>query len=285
MVNPEDLPTVEVTKTDKAEEKPTASIPEEDTATKLGGFTVQKVSERMDWAKLLIYGVPGAGKTYLAGQAAEVERMSPVLFIDIEGGTKTIRKLHPNVDVVRVQNVYDKQGRLRASAWKKLQDVYEDLRKGVHYQTVVVDSLTEAAKVSMYSVLEEAVKTTTNRDRDPDVPEMRDWGKSGEQIRRFVRAFRDLNCHVIFTALSSEDKDPQSGSVTVKPALAGKLKDEIPAYLDEVLYLYVKADNKGVERKILTEPTGKYIAKDRSGSLPTTMSDPTMAKLAEAILD
>jgi len=34
MVNPEDLPTVEVTKTDKAEEKPTASIPEEDTATK-----------------------------------------------------------------------------------------------------------------------------------------------------------------------------------------------------------------------------------------------------------
>lgn len=53
-------------------------------AKELGGVKVQRVSERTDWVKMLIYGVPGAGKTYLAGQAATIERMSPVLFIDIE---------------------------------------------------------------------------------------------------------------------------------------------------------------------------------------------------------
>lgn len=258
------------------------------TTLKLGGFPVTTVAERIDFAKLLIYGSPGAGKTMLAGSAAEVEAMSPVLFIDIEGGTKTIRNLWPEVEVVRVQATYNSQGQLTATAWKKLQAVYEDLRKGVKWKTVVVDSLSEAAKVSMYSVMENAVRDAANkgqRDRDPDIPELRDWGKSGEQIRRFVRSFRDLPCHVIFTCLAADDKDQQSGTVTVKPALSGKLRDEIPAYLDEVLYLYVKADNKGVTRKILSEPTAKYVAKDRSGRLPTTVDDPTMAKLAEAILD
>lgn len=249
----------------------------------LGGFPVQSVAERTDWVKMLLYGVPGAGKTYLAGQASEFEHMSPVLFIDIEGGTKTIRQAYPTVDVVRVQDVYDDKGRLKSSAWKKLQDVYEDLRKGVAYKTIVVDSLTEAQKMSMYSVLREP--HATGRERDPDVPEMRDWGKSGEQVRRFVRAFRDLDCHVIFTALAAESKDQTTGAVTVKPSLPGKLSDEIPAYVDEVLYLYVKATKDGVERKILSEPNGKYIAKDRSGQLPTVVNDPTMAKLAEAILD
>lgn len=253
---------------------------------KLGGFDVLGVGELTQWAKLLIYGVPGAGKTYLAGQAAEVEAMSPVLFIDIEGGTKTIRNLYPQVDVVRVKDVFDpKSGKLVASSWRKLQDVYEDIRKGAgkKYKTLVIDSLTEAQKVSMYSVL--ATPSPNGRERDPDIPEMRDWGKSGEQVRRFVRSFRDLDCHVIFTALANDVKDPMSGSVNVKPSLPGKLADEIPAYLDEVLYLYCKPNKEGVERKILTEPNGKYIAKDRSGKLPTVVHDPTMSKLADFILD
>lgn len=250
---------------------------------KLGGFPVQKVGEKADFVKILLYGVPGAGKTFLAGQAAEVESMSPVLFIDIEGGTKTIRNLYPDIEVVRVQDEYDATGRLKRSAWVSLQSVYEDIRKGVKYKTVVIDSLTEAQKVSMYSVL--ATPSSTGRDRDPDIPEMRDWGKSGEQVRRFVRSFRDLPCHVIFTALQADTKDQLSGAVTSKPALPGKLADEIPAYLDEVLYLYAKPTKEGVERKILTEPTGKYLAKDRSGKLPTVVSNPTMAKLAEAMLD
>lgn len=238
----------------------------------------------MDYVKVLIYGVPGAGKTYLAGSAADVPEMSPVLFIDMEGGTKTIRNLWPDVSVVRIRDRFDDKGRLKKSAWQILQDVYEDLKKGVgKYKTIVIDSLSEAQKVSMYSVM----SGTTEKDpeRDPDIPAMRDWGKSGEQMRRFVRAFRDLDCHVIFTALANDNKDQMTGKVSVKPSLPGKLADEIPAYLDEVLYLYTRATKDGIDRKLLSEPTEKYSAKDRSGNLPTTITNPLMATVAAHILD
>lgn len=255
----------------------------------LGGIAIQKVSERADWINMLVYGYPGAGKTMLAGSADEVDSMSPVLFIDIEGGTKTIRKRFPTVDVVRVSNVFDDKGNLKKTAWQSLQDVYEGIRKkaaiegSMPYKTIVIDSLTEGHKTSMESIMLQVQKK--DPDRDPDIPAMRDWGKSSEQIRRFVRAFRDLPCHTIFTALEASTKDATTGAIQVHPSLPGKLALEIPGYLDEVLYLYSKPNKEAVARFLLSQPTGKHIAKDRSGNLPTTMEDPTMAKVAELVLD
>lgn len=208
-----------------------------------------------------------------------------MLFIDIEGGTKTIRQLHPNVRRIRVKDEFDDKGVLKKSAWMRLQEVYEDLRRENKYKTIVVDSLTEAYKVSMYSVMAGTVRK--DPERDLDIPAQRDWGKSSEQIRRMVRAFRDLDCHVIFTALENQNKDQMTGKVTITPSLPGKLAFEIPAFLDIVLYLYTKVEGelKEVHRFILSDNTEKHIAKDRSGRLPLTLKDPTLAAIAELVLD
>jgi len=252
----------------------------------IGGLQVVKVSQRTDYVKMLVYGVPGAGKTYLAGTADDVDFMRPVLFVDIEGGTKTIRKLHPDVEVLRVVDKFDDKGRLKRTAWERLQDVYEDLRRGVgDYRTVVIDNLTEAQKISMYSVL--AKVTQENPIRDPDIPAERDWGKSGEMVRRMVRAFRDLEAHVIFTCHQQDVRDQRTGTIEIRPSLPGKLSMEIAGFVDEVLYLYTKPDKSQegeVIRKILCNPTEKYIAKTRGG-LPTVIDDPTMAKIASYVLD
>jgi len=250
----------------------------------IAGLPVTAVAQRSDFAKMLIYGVPGVGKTMLAGSSDEVERMRPVLFIDIEGGTKTIRDKYPDVEVLRVKDEFDAKGRLMKTSWERLQDVYEDIRKGVlPYKTYVIDSLTEGQKMSMYSVMTRTVKGDPARDLD--IPAQRDWGKSGEMVRRMVRAFRDLDANVIFTALEASDKDQQTGAVTITPSLPGKLKYEISAFLDEVLYMYTKVEKDGIIRRVLTQPTGKFIAKDRSGRLPQTMDDPNMAEIADLVLD
>jgi hypothetical protein len=100
-----------------------------------------------------------------------------------------------------------------------------------------------------------------------------------------VRAFRDLDANVIFTALEASDKDQQTGAVTITPSLPGKLRYEISAFLDEVLYMYTKVEKDGIIRRVLTQPTGKFIAKDRSGKLPQTMDDPSMTEIADLVLD
>jgi hypothetical protein len=200
--------------------------------------------------------------------------MRPVLFVDIEGGTESLRSMYPDVEVIRVQK------------WKEMQAVYDELHEGKHgFRTVVLDSLTEIQKFSMYNIMKDLLER--KEDADPDIPGMREWGKNIEQVRRFVRAFRDLEMHTIFTALMRSDKDQRTGVMHMKPSLSGKVADEVAAFLDIVAYYYMKQIGSGedaiTKRLLLTQATEQQVAKDRSGKLPLVVEDPTMAKLLEFV--
>lgn len=240
----------------------------------LGGLKVHPVQKRANYLNILIYGDSGVGKTTLAGSADEVPSLRPCLIIDFEGGTESLVRSYPDIDQVRVEN------------WKEMQQVYDALHRGDHeYQTVILDSLTEIQKFNMYSIMEEL--QTSRPDLDPDVPGMREWGKNLEQMRRFVRAFRDLKMNTVFTALKKEDKNDKTGMVTTMPSLSGKLAGEVAAFLDIVAYYYVKRIGTGEDaedkRLLLTQKTETIIAKDRSGSLPLVMESPTLKDIFDAM--
>lgn len=236
----------------------------------LGGLKIIKAHERPPYMNILFYGDPGVGKTRLAGTADNVPEMRKVLFVDLEGGTLTLTHSNPNVDIVRV------------SSWKEMQVVYDTLHTGNHdYSTVVLDSLTEIQKFNMYQIMLELVDF--NDDRDPDVPGMREWGKNLEQMRKFVRAFRDLPMHTIFTALMKNEKDKKTGLSQRMPYLAGKLAAEVAGFLDIVCYMYVKEVEDEQVRLILTSATSEIVAKDRTGRLPVVMVNPDMADLINII--
>jgi hypothetical protein len=223
---------------------------------------------------MLIYGESGTGKTTLAGSADSVPNMRPVIFIDIEGGTVSLTHSYPKVETVRV------------TTWKDMQKVYDELRQSrTHgYQTVVCDSLTEIQKFNMYDVMDTAFRKRPEGTVEIEVPAQRDWGVSLEQTRKMIRGFRDLPMHTIFTALAKDDRNPKTGIVTVKPSLPGKLASEVAAFLDIVMYYYVK-EVKGPENKtefrrlLLTQKTDTEVAKDRSGKLPQVIESPTMSTI------
>jgi hypothetical protein len=244
------------------------------TPRSLAGLSVTKVHARSQYLNLLVYGDSGIGKTTLAGSSDEVPDMRPVLFVDMEGGTESLRTTFPEVDTVRVTN------------WGEMVNLYKVLGDGnTGYQTVVLDSLTEIQKFNMYNIMTKV--TTEHPERDFDVPSMREWGQNLEQMRRFVRLFRDLPMNVIFTALARKDKNQVNGREETLPALSGKLSGEVAAFLDIVVYYYMKKVREGEgeaakdvdKRMLLTTKTDTIIAKDRTTKLPPVIKDPTMKKL------
>lgn len=229
----------------------------------IGGLPVTTVAETVFNYNMLIFGDYGAGKTTFAGSAADVPDLSPVLFLDIEGGTLSLKDLYPSVERIPITDP------------KQVTDIWKDLRKGNHpYKTVIIDSLTELHKLILRYLMIDVV--AEDDDRDEDVPSMREYLKATEQVRRLCRRYRDLPLNSVFTALLTEEIDDKKNKKYKKIALSRKLAGEVGGFFDEVFYLYVKKVGEDEKRLMLTSQTEEIKVKDRSRRLPAIVEEPTM---------
>ena len=254
----------------EALESETKADPDSPTTDTFAGLDITVPAAIGQGTNILIYGESGVGKTVLSGSASIVKDMDPVLFIDVEGGTLSLKEFYPDCKVIRVKS------------WVELQRVADEFLKGkAPFKTVVIDSLTEIQKLSMSDIMKKAVREDPTK--DPDMPGIREWGKNAEQTRRFIRAFRDLPVNTIFTALASVDKDDKGRQVT-RPMMNGKIAGELPGLVDIVLFTYVKQQGDDHKRLLLTTNTNNVMAKDRSNKLPAVMQNPTMQDIYGRII-
>jgi phage nucleotide-binding protein len=240
-------------------------------------FGVTSPADAIPYINMLLYGYYGVGKTYLGATAQDDKALAPLLIIDVEGGTTTVRH-RSDIEVIR------------ASTFNRVVEVWSHLHNmgaKLPWKTVMIDSLTELQKLDMNDIMRGVVNK--DPDRDPDVPSQREWGKSSNHMRNIVRRFRDLPCNTIFTALAKEEKDGETGQVTVMPSLPGKLANEVPGFIDIVGYLYTNNETKNgaskITRMLLTQPTRKYKAKDRLAAFGDVVEEPSMPKLWNLIRD
>ena len=109
-----------------------------------------------------------------------------------------------------------------------------------------------------------------------------DYGSNTNQMRKVVRAFRDLPMNVIFTALEKEVKDDLTGEMYTRPALTDKLSEDVCSYVDIVGYYYVrqnKDDDTKLDRILQVQPFKNKTAKDRSGRLGNGIMNPTFKRI------
>ncbi len=231
---------------------------------------VRNPEEVVSWINFLCFGEPGVGKTTLLGTAEDSKETSPMLLIDVEGGVVTLRK-RKNLDVVSVRTM------------GQIVDIHRELHNDPgYYKTVAIDSLTELQKLDMREIMREA--SGRNPNQDEDVPSMREWGKSGERIRRIVRAYRDLPMNTLFTAHAIIDKDANNAT-TYAPSLPGKLRAELPGFLDIVGYMYTFVEDGETTRRVQFAKTKNVVAKDRTDALGDFLDNTSIPEIWKLIRD
>jgi hypothetical protein len=252
-------------------------MPTESAATKelREKLQVKPPAELVEWINLLVYGEAGAGKTHLMGTAADDPRTSPVLAIDVEGGFTTIRH-RSDIDTVAVRTM------------KELTNVFNELAnsanaKSMPYKTVAIDSITELADLDMRNIMQDAFRANPDR-VDVDVPSPREWGKTRNHMRSIIRAFRDLPCHVIYTAGLGTTSE-EGMATKYHPGFGGKLKQEIPGFMDIVGYLKSEVDAVAGEKHRVIQflGSGRVVAKDRTNALGDMLTDTTIPLMWDLI--
>ncbi|MEW6557194.1 MAG: ATP-binding protein [Elusimicrobiota bacterium] len=210
------------------------------------GIKIIKSNEgRSQYLRMMVYGVPGSGKTVFGSTAPDP------LILDAEAGLLSIAD--KKLDTVKIETFQD------------VINVFNFLKtEKLAYKTVVIDSLTELQRKSMDLILSKA-----GRDRAT----IGDWGMNIDQVRNIIRYFRDLEMNLLLICLNEERKDEDAGIIMQRPALQGRtLPEEVMGYVDVVGYLFTKEvegteGKKQLVRKILCQPHERAYAKDRSGKL------------------
>lgn len=232
------------------------------------------ISKGVDKIKLLVHGETGTGKTYLAGTAAQVDEMCPVLYFDFEQGIMTLANIPEALDEERLVpwDVSDSKDLLMVE--KNLESPPENAK------TVVLDSMTE-----MYGLMMRIYLADQGRANTP--PQIQDYNFVHHRMMQVLRTIKALDCHIIATAGTEMNKDEMSGEIHQEPDVTGKMNHRVGRYFDIVGYLSVRVSRQRGDAKITRTlqvvPYGRVRAKDRSGQLGIDLAEPTMERIYSLI--
>jgi hypothetical protein len=233
--------------------------------------------------------------------------MQDVLMISAEAGDLTLwdpdHAFHL-IDVVRVTDyktvarVYDflkahctlrdrtdadSEARLRklqTMVGEQLSDP-ERLRR---YKTIIVDSLTEVEVYCMNQLL--GVNDATKMDEEIQGAEWGEYKKQHTMVQRMIRNFRDLPCHVIFTAARAYTQDEMKRHIYA-PMMTGKLSSTVQGFMDMVGYLVMgQSPEEGIvaPRRMYIQENPRYAAKSRfSGFKGTFFDNPTLKSILATV--
>ena len=229
-----------------------------------------KASEVNDaWGvNMLIYGSPGVGKTTFAASAQDSPYGKDVLFIDVEGG---VRSIADRADITI----------FRPDSFDEVKQVFVALKNGeLPFKTVVVDSIGETQALGLRTIMRTA--------KNPDLPGLQDYGKSNEQIGTLIRGLRGLaqskGINVIITALAVENKDENTGAILTRPALTPKALELATGAVDMLGYMTQKKDGT---RVLNFQPSTSYMAKLRQpatgAQIPLIIENPSLPRILETM--
>lgn len=191
--------------------------------------------------KMMVYGVPGMGKTTVALSAP-----SPLL-LDFDGGVKRVNMSHlEGVDTIPISN------------WNEasVQLFQENLSK---YETIVIDTIGKMMDYIIYSVAGNYQ------------PTLKQWGTINQEFSKFVRNISMLGKNLIFVAHRSNRKEGDANVFI--PDLREKNYNAIVTELDLLGYMEMQNIKGQNVRTITFNPSARNDGKNTC-NLPACLAIP-----------
>jgi len=191
--------------------------------------------------KMMVYGVPGMGKTTVALSAP-----SPLL-LDFDGGVKRVNMSHlEGVDTIPISN------------WNEasVQLFQENLSK---YETIVIDTIGKMMDYIIYSVAGNYQ------------PTLKQWGTINQEFTKFVRNISMLGKNLIFVAHRSNRKEGDNNVYI--PDLREKNYNAIVTELDLLGYMEMQNIKGQNVRTITFNPSSRNDGKNTC-NLPACIAIP-----------
>lgn len=206
------------------------------------GFVPAKSLTLEDKAKYLVHGNSGAGKSRLGATAKR-----PAIALFERQALRTIRSRNPDAAVWVVESM------------DYLREMLSELRllianDNCPYDTVVIDSLTEAQGMLKKEILSRAGS-------ERETLTQGEWGVIIDRVSNITRAFRDLPMHVLVLCRSEETYTGDDRFV--RPSLSGKkLPNDIAGFFNAVGYIFKKLDGNGdIAHRVLFDGTEGFLTK------------------------
>lgn len=248
---------------------------------------ITPLSKATKHRKVIFFGEPGSGKTSAAATMAHLG--GKVLIVDLESNLvlETLENLGIPTDdilVARPKNPSKLYEELFVLA-NKLKAAFE---KDPNYLTgFSLDSLSELQKkltenLTEARVLKNKLAGKTGKAVDEFDIESVENMRASQQLRLLVRKFRDLPCHVAFTALQREDKEPD-GTIYYRLGLGPKTSSDVMSFVNAVVHIAIEETPDGLVRIGRATPVGKWRGKDNIGRLPSRMIEPSFYRIAQLV--
>lgn len=204
-------------------------------------------------AKLLLYGLPGAGKTSLASKIGKKS-----LILDVENGAGYV-----DCDVVEYKDVSDAE-----KFYEALKEIFVMAKSGkLEYDNIVIDSIDEAVRMleaKMGGATDTGDMKQTIYNGDGSYGNGKKFMENEIRLRLFkiLDALTKYNVGVTLVAHASQKKllDAEGNHLdTVAPKMDEYLMNLFVEHMDFVYYL----KNIDGERKLVLESDGIVLAKNR----------------------
>lgn len=207
--------------------------------------------------KILLYGLPGTGKSLWSAQAPN----PGILAVETGWGKGVLSSAFLGVDYVEPTKLAD----------------FEEIFSGKIFadkETIILDSISYAAKTL---IKDAALKLPRQRGdslkRQIGIPELDDYGTMGEMTRRLLDTLMKVDKNIIVLATEKyKESEDNPGETKIGADLPGASFEGAPAMFDLVMRLRVvnklrnpmDAKSRYTERVLVTQPDGKgSIAKCR----------------------